>query len=136
MLDIVKEALDSIDAPGSSELPRILLDRGPPTFGGSFGSAGGTEFSVVAGSLEVPASTGVLEGSALIELAVIDLCNGGVGIVALGIARVVCVFGSFKVVGEGTIAVAGTRVLGGPGHTHSYKMPRLALSSECMEVAR
>jgi len=113
MLDIVVGALDSTDAPGPSELPRTLLDPGPPTFGGLFESAGGAQFSVAAGSPGVPGSTGVLGGSALNELAVIDVCNGGVGIVALGVARVVCSLGSFEGVGEGTIAVAGTRVLGG-----------------------
>jgi len=78
MPDIVKGVLDRIDAPGSSELPRTLLDPGPPIFGGSFGLAGDAQLSVAAGSPGVPGSTGVLGGSALFELAVIDVGNGGV----------------------------------------------------------
>lgn len=113
MLDIVERAWSSIDAPGSSELPGILLVGGLPTFGGSLGSAGCAEFSMFAGCLEMLGSTGVLEGSTLIEAGVTDVCNGGVGIVALVIAGVVCNPGSIEGVGEGTIAVAGTRVLGG-----------------------
>ncbi len=101
MLDMIKGALDLTDDPGSSELPGTLLDPGPPTFGEPFKSAGGARFSVAAGSPGVPGSIGVLGGSALTELAMIDVCNGGVGTVALGVARVVCGLGTSEGVGEG-----------------------------------
>lgn len=70
MLDIVKGALNLIDAPESSELLGKLLDSGPLDFGGLLESAGGAQFSGAAGSLGVLGSVGVLGGSTLNESAV------------------------------------------------------------------